>query len=108
MRQKARPDLLTRADPTTAVSVRQNLLTPLWRTDVEALEASIGGLNRTPASNECQVVFFEIEGDADLHVNVTHKYLTNAVKGWSGPGRVTDGFVHNRRFSGAEPRKIMR
>lgn len=70
-----------------------------WRSDVTALESALDKLivNR-PITNECRVSFFEVAGDADLHVNVTHRHETVAVKGWLGPAVMPDGFVHNRRF----------
>ena len=46
--------------------------------------------------------FFEVAGDTDLHVNVTHRHETVGVKGWSGPANLPDGFVHNRRFQDRE------
>jgi hypothetical protein len=70
-----------------------------WNSDVAALESALGKLIvKRPVTNECQVSFFEVAGDADLHVNVTHQHETVAVKGWSGPASTPNGFVHNRRF----------
>jgi hypothetical protein len=54
------------------------------------------------------VVCFEIAGDGHLHVNVTHRYATRAVKGWAGPGKMADGFVHNRRFGNASQSEMIR
>jgi hypothetical protein len=61
-----------------------------------------------PLTNDCRVVFFEIAGDGQLHVNVTHQHATRAVRGWAGPARLPDGFVHNRRFGDPPPRQIIR
>ena len=70
-----------------------------WSSDVTALECALGKLvARRPVTNDCRVSFFEVAGDSDLHVNVTHRHQTVAVKGWSGPAIMPDGFVHNRRF----------
>jgi hypothetical protein len=84
-----------------AITTRHRLLTGSWTKDVEALETAIGRFeaDRRSTKNDCRVVFFEIAGDGRLHVNVTHTYTTRAVTGWAGPGRVPDGFVHNRTFS---------
>ena len=82
-----------------AVTTRHKLLTSSWTADVQALETAIGRFTADrPLTNDCQVVFFEIAGDGQLHVNVTHQHQTVAAKGWSGPGHLPDGFVHNRRF----------
>jgi len=91
------------------VSTTHKLLTNSWNGDVASFESAIGRLTaRRPLANECEVAFFEIAGDADLHVNVTHRRPTRAVRGWSGPGRLPNGYVHNRRFGGAEPSLILR
>ena len=85
------------------VTTTRNLLTASWTADVQALESAVARftLDR-PLPNDCKLTFFEIAGDPHLHVNVTHRYQTIAVRGWAGPGRLPEGFVHNRRF-GAEP-----
>ena len=92
-----------------AVWTRHNLLTSEWAADVEKLETAIAEftVNRTLA-NDCQVVFFEVAGDGQLHVNVKHEHQTRAVPGWSGPAKLTDGFVHNRRFADAPPSQVIR
>lgn len=92
-----------------AVMTKHKLLTSSWTADVDTLETAIG---RFPTdgrlANDCQVVFFEIAGDAQLHVNVTHQHATMAVRGWAGPGKLPDGFVHNRRFSDTPPDQMIR
>jgi hypothetical protein len=83
------------------------LLTGFWTADVDAMETAIGRFAPS-LKNHCQVVLFEMAGDRELHVNVTHEHRTIAVRGWSGPGRVATGFVHNRRFGHTPPRQIIR
>jgi hypothetical protein len=70
-----------------------------WHTEVDRLELAIARLvaNR-PVPSACLVSFFEVPGDSQLHVNVTHDRQTVPVSGWSGPAALPDGFVHNRRF----------
>ena len=78
----------------TAITTTHKLLTGSWTADVEALETAIGRFQVDgPRANDCQVVFFEIVGDADLHVNVMHKHPTMTVSGWAGPACLPDGFV---------------
>jgi hypothetical protein len=82
-----------------ATTTNNTLQSGYWSCDVTALEHAIGMLAATrPLTNDCRVSFFEVAGDTDLHVNVTHRHETVAVKGWSGPASMPDGFVHNRRF----------
>ena len=82
-----------------ATTANNTLQSGYWNSDVAALECALGKLIvKRPVTNECRVSFFEVEGDADLHVNVTHRHETVAVKGWAGPAIMPDGFVHNRRF----------
>jgi hypothetical protein len=83
------------------VRARHTLRTNSWTADVATLESAIARLTADrPLADDCQVVFFEIAGDNQLHVNVTHRRAAIAVDGWAGPARVPDGFVHNRRFAG--------
>jgi hypothetical protein len=91
------------------VTSTHNLLTALWTTDVERFEAAVArfAIDR-PLGNDCQVAFFELAGDGELHVNVTHQYPTRAERGWAGPGKQPDGFVYNRRFGDGAPREIIR
>jgi hypothetical protein len=92
-----------------AVTTTHKLLTDSWMADVDTLETAIERFNGDHSlKNECQVVFFEIVRDGDLHVNVTHPYLTRAVSGWAGPASVATGFVHNRTFDGSQPRQMLR
>lgn len=82
-----------------ATTANNTLRSGDWSSDVTALESALGRLiARRPITNECRVSFFEVPGDTDLHVNVTHRHETVGVKGWSGPASMPDGFVHNRRF----------
>ena len=86
---------------TTANNTRQN---GGWTADVAALEIAIAQLTASrPLTNDCRVSFFEVAGDTDLHVNVTHKHRTVAVKGWSGPASLPEGFLSNRRFQTRQP-----
>jgi hypothetical protein len=90
-----------------AISARHQLLSDAWTADVENLEWAIGRFKADPnVANNCEVVFFEIVGDRQLHCNVTHRHATKTVTGWAGPGHVAGGFVHNRRF-GATPQNEM-
>src|SRR5438270_7889164 len=91
------------------VTSTHRLLTGSWTVDVETMESAVGRFTvDRPLGNECQVVFFEIAGDNELHVNVTHRRATKAVAGWAGPARLPDGFVNNRRFGGTPPDRIIR
>ena len=87
------------AAPARAITTNNTLQSGYWRCDVTALENALGEIIATrPLTDDCRVSFFEVAGDSDLHVNVTHRHATVAVKGWSGPAIMPDGFVHNRRF----------
>src|SRR5688572_8213537 len=90
------------------VTTTRKLLTDSWTADVEALETAVGRFTTDRSlTNDCQVVFFEI-GDGRLHVNVTHRYQTRAVRGWAGPASLREGFVHNRTFGDAPPGEMVR
>jgi len=90
---------MDRTLPTHPVTVRHDLLTSAWNEDVEWLETAIKHFTTLrPMVSACHVAFFEVPNDAHLHVNVTHDHATVDVLGWSGPGKVADGLVHNRRF----------
>ena len=91
------------------VTTRHKLLTNAWTTDVEELETAIGLLNsQRRATNECEVMFFEMARDPHLHVNVTHRHQTREIGGWAGPGDLPQGFVHNRTFSAMPPALMLR
>jgi hypothetical protein len=86
-----------------------NLLTRSWTADVDALQTAIGRLtSRQPLTNDCRVALFEVVGDRNLHVNVTHRHQTQAVRGWAGPALLPQGFVHNRTFGDVPPDEIVR
>jgi hypothetical protein len=91
------------------ITTGHTLLTGSWTANVEAVETAIRrfALDGSPTAN-CHVALFEIVGDGRLHVNVTHRYATKAVSGWAGPGRVPDGFVHNRTFSNKQSSQMIR
>jgi hypothetical protein len=92
-----------------AITTTSKLLTSAWATDVEAAETAVGRFRADHAArNDCQVVFFEMVSDGQLHVNVTHKHLTRSVRGWAGPASLPQGFVHNRRFNDAQTGQIVR
>jgi hypothetical protein len=92
-----------------AITTKHKLLTESWTADVEALETAIRRFKADgPRANDCQVVFFEIVGDAHLHVNVMHKHPTMTVSGWAGPASLPDGFVHNRTFGDMQPSQMIR
>jgi hypothetical protein len=83
------------------ITTTHKLLTGLWTADVQTVEAAVREFGAGRAvTNDCQVAFFEVEHDNELHVNVTHKHATKNVHGWSGPATVASGFVHNRTFYG--------
>jgi hypothetical protein len=85
------------------------LLTEAWTGQVQTIELAIRRFKPDHSStNDCEVVFFEIPGDRQLHVNVTHKYPTKGVAGWAGPGSVPSGFVYNRRFSDTRTGQLTR
>jgi len=91
------------------VTAKHTLLTDTWTARVEALETAVGRfVADEPLTNDCQVAFFEIARDRHLHVNVTHRHPTRTVRGWAGPARLPDGFVHNRRFEEAPLDQIVR
>ena len=86
------------------ITTTHKLLTGSWTANVEALETAVGRFRTDQArSNDCHVTLFEMVRDGHLHVNVTHKHQTKSVPGWAGPASLPQGFVHNRRFSEAEP-----
>lgn len=91
------------------IRTTRNLLTDAWIADVMEVEDAIQRFKSdgTPA-NDCHVAFFEIASDPHLHVNVTHKYPTAEVSGWTGPADRPEGFVHNRRFDDTAPHHIVR
>jgi hypothetical protein len=91
------------------ITTTRNLLTRSWTADVDTLEPAIRRLtSHRPLTNACRVALFEVAGDGDLHVNVTHHHQTAAVKGWAGPAVLPQGFVHNRTFGDVPPAEIVR
>lgn len=92
-----------------SITTTHKLLTAGWRADVHALETAIGRLSLTGLrGNDCRISFFEMAGDPELHVNVTHKYQTTSVSGWAGPASMVEGFVHNRTFGDMQPSVMIR
>jgi hypothetical protein len=100
---------LARRPVDQVVTTRHRLLTAAWTADVDALERAVERftLDRV-LSNRCDVAFFEVAGDRELHVNITHRHQTREVPGWAGPASMPEGFVHNRRFSDAKPATMIR
>ena len=91
------------------VTTKQSVVTGSWSEHVDGLETAVGRFTAERLlTNPCQVAFFEIAGDERLHVNVTHRHQTVAVRGWSGPGRLAGGFVHNRTFGNTRPSQVIR
>jgi hypothetical protein len=91
------------------ITTTRNLLTRSWTADVDALEMAIGRLrSRGPRTDDCRVALFEVVGDPNLHVNVTHRHRTQAPRGWAGPAVLPQGFVHNRTFGDVPPNQIVR
>ncbi len=88
--------------------VQHTLLTDAWEADVQTLEAGIRAFGGPPAPmNNCVISIFEMAGDPHLHVNVTHPHETKPVKGWTGPGVLATGFVHNRTFELTSTNRIL-
>lgn len=99
--------LLTRVSTAEGITTTRHLLTRAWAADVDVLEDEIGRFAaRRSVTNDCKVAMFEIVGDPNLHVNVTHRVQTRAVKGWIGPAVLPEGFVHNRTFAHIPTRAI--
>lgn len=91
------------------ITTTHHLRTRPWTVHVEALETAIGRFtSRRPLKNDCCVALFEVDGDGDLHVNVTHRHPTETPRGWAGPGVLPQGFVHNRTFGDTPPKEIVR
>jgi len=92
-----------------SITTTRTLLTRSWTADVDAVETAIGRLtSRRRPTNDCRVALFEVVGDANLHVNVTHRHQTQAPSGWAGPAVMPQGFVHNRTFGEMPPNQIVR
>jgi hypothetical protein len=92
-----------------AVTTAHWNLTSSWIADVETMERAVERFTvNERIATDCHVAFFEIAGDGELHVNVTHQHPTPVVRGWAGPARLPNGFVHNRRFAHAPPSRIVR
>ncbi len=91
------------------ITTDRKLLTGAWTADVAALETTIRRFTEhRQLKDDCTIVLFEVEGDANLHVNVTHAHATATVQGWAGPGSVPGGFVHNRTFGNTPQAGIAR
>jgi len=94
---------------TGAITTQQRLMTTNWSADVQALDEAVRAFaNVRDVKNDCGITFFEMRGDAALHVNVTHRHKTATARGWAGPASLNDGFVHNRTFAPDSSPTIMR
>jgi hypothetical protein len=86
----------------------RKLLSASWSAEVDAIERGMSVFeNAHPLASDCAVVFFEIATDEMLHVNVTHRYRTEPVRGWAGPADTPQGFVNNRIFGAASKARIV-
>jgi len=93
---------------TGRLSSTRKLLSASWAAEVEAIERGVSRFEDAhPLASDCAVVFFQIATDEKLHVNVTHRYRTETVRGWAGPADTPDGFVHNRTFSASSTTRIV-
>jgi hypothetical protein len=97
---------MTRTPRRSHVHSHHALLTEAWAADVQTLEAGIA-VFATPPVPEYHVSLFELAGDPQLHVNVTHKNATKRIVGWLGPGVSADGFIYSRRFVSAPTTSIL-
>ncbi|HYM21733.1 MAG TPA: hypothetical protein VEU08_00930 [Vicinamibacterales bacterium] len=89
------------------ITAAHTLLTDEWTGDVRLIETAIARFDaRLWPANDCRVVLFEVPRDGHLHVNVTHRHETKAVRGWTGPASVPQGFVNNRTFGAMQPGRI--
>src|SRR4051812_44659799 len=90
------------------LSSTRKLLNASWGADVDAIERGMLLFEEAhPLVSDCEVVFFEIATDEKLHVNVTHRYRTETVRGWAGPADTSQGFVHNRTFGASSTTRIV-
>lgn len=91
------------------LTITRNLLRRSWTADVAALKMAIRRLtSRRPLTNDCRVALFEVIGDGNLHVNVTHRHQTQAPREWAGPAVLPQGFVNNRTFCDMPPNQTVR
>jgi hypothetical protein len=91
------------------ITTTHRLMTQSWVVGVEAVETAIRRFtSHPPMTNDCRIALFEVVGDGDLHVNVTHRHQTQEVRGWAGPAVMPQGFVHNRTFADTSPTEIVR
>ena len=94
---------------TGRLSSTRKHLSASWESDVDAIEKAMSRFAEAhPLASDCEVAFFEIAADQKLHVNVTHRRVTEEIRGWAGPGDTPDGFVYNRTFGGVPTTQIAR
>ena len=73
------------------VKIEHKLLTNAWIDDALTVMAVVRAfVRRRPLHDGCRIVLFELDGDAALHVNVTHQRSTATPAGWSGPGHTAE------------------
>lgn len=101
--------IVVRPERTGRLSSTRKLLSGSWAAEVDAIETAMWRFeNQHPLAADCVVAFFEIAADEKLHVNVTHRRRTKAIRGWAGPADTSDGFVTNRRFDPIPTIRIVR
>ena len=92
-----------------ALTTSHVLLTDAWTADVNALQAALGRIEKGAGlSSDCRVTFFEVAGDAQLHVEVTHRSAAANVNGSPGAESASERVVHNRAFSRAPRYQVLR
>ena len=86
---------MTRPPLAPAITSSHVLLTDAWTADVKALQAALGRITDAPEGRDCRVTFFEVPGDRELHVSVTHQYPTDD---GAGARPTPHGIVPDRTF----------
>jgi hypothetical protein len=97
------------ASASPALTTSHALLTDAWTKDVSALQAALGRIEKGGGlSGDCRVTFFEVAGDAQLHVEVAHRAAAGNMNGSSGAGSISERVVHNRAFSRLPRYQVLR
>ena len=92
-----------------ALTTTHALLTDAWTKDVNALQAALGRIEKGAGlSSDCRVTFFEVAGDAQLHVEVAHRPTAGNVNGSSGAASTSERVVHNRAFGRVPRYQVLR
>jgi hypothetical protein len=109
MTRNAQKKVSTSAPAAGQLTSTRRLLGGTWAACVDAVETAMWRFKAEhPLASDCNVAFFEVAADETLHINVTHQHVTRAISGWAGPGRTSDGFVHNRIFAPASKVQVVR